>query len=159
MGKRNFIVLAAVCLALLFAVGSIYAGTAVQDEIQMNNKAYKEHTKGIVMFSHKKHNEEYKIGCGECHHDANGKALSDLKLGDDVQGCIECHKLPGTMPAELKKEMKDKKASKKEIAAKEMEYHAEAIHANCVDCHKAFKKEHKDSEVPTSCTKCHPKTK
>ncbi len=62
----------------------------------MDNKAYSEHTKSISTFSHKKHNEEYKIGCGECHHDAKGKPLNDLKLGDDVQGCIECHKIPGT---------------------------------------------------------------
>ncbi len=159
MGKRNGIVLAAVCVAIMFAAGSIYAGTAVQDVIKMDHKAYSEHTKAIVEFSHKKHNEEYKIGCGECHHDDKGKPLNNLKLGDDVQGCIECHKIPGQMPGDLKKEMRANKVSKKEIAAKEMEYHAEAIHENCITCHKKFNKENKTKAAPQTCTQCHPKEK
>ena len=153
MGKRNGMVLAAVCVTIMFAAGSIYAGTKVQDVIQMDNKAYSEHTKSISTFSHKKHNEEYKIGCGECHHDDKGKPLNDLKLGDDVQSCIECHKIPGKMPGDLKKEMKANKASKKEIAAKEMEYHAEAIHENCISCHKKFNKENKTKAAPQTCTR------
>lgn len=159
MGNRNGIVLAAVCLAIMFAAGSIYAATAVQDVIKMEHKAYSEHTKAIVEFTHKKHNEEYKIGCGECHHDDKGEPLSNLKLGDDVQSCIECHKIPGQMPGELKKEMRANKASKKEIAAKEMEYHAEAIHENCIKCHKAFNKKNKTKAAPQTCTQCHPKEK
>jgi len=158
MGKRT-IILAAVCVALMFAAGSIYAGTAIDDVVRMENKAYKKHKKAIVDFSHKKHNEEYKIGCGECHHDDKGQALNDLKLGDDVQGCIECHKIPGQMPGKLKKEMKAAKASKKEISAKKLEYHAEAIHANCISCHKAFNKKNKTKAAPASCSKCHPKKK
>lgn len=159
MGKRNLIVLAAACMALMFAAGTIYAATAVEDVFQMQNKAYSKHTKGIATFSHKKHIDEYKIGCGECHHDDKGKALSDLKMGDEVQACIECHKTPGQMPGKLKKEMKAKKASKKEISAKKLEYHAEAIHANCISCHKAHNKKNKTKAAPQSCTKCHPKTK
>ena len=76
-----------------------------------------------------------------------------------MQGCIECHKIPGKMPGDLKKEMKANKASKKEIAAKEMEYHAEAIHENCISCHKKFNKENKTKAAPQTCTKCHPKEK
>ena len=51
------------------------------------------------------------------------------------------------------------KASKKEIAAKEMEYHAEAIHENCITCHKAYNKKNKTKAAPQACTKCHPKKK
>lgn len=159
MGKRNFIILATVCVALMFAVGSIYAATAVEDVIRMENKAYKKHSKSIVDFSHKKHNEEYKIGCGECHHDDKGKPLNDLKLGDDVQSCIACHKLPGQMPGQLKKEMKAAKASKKDVDAKKKEYHAEAIHDNCISCHKTYNKKNKTKAAPQSCAKCHPKKK
>jgi hypothetical protein len=158
MGKRT-ILLAAVCVALMFAAGPIYAATAVDDVIRMENKAYKKHTKGIVEFSHKKHNEEYKVGCGECHHDDKGKPLNDLKMGDEVKGCIECHKTPGKMPGSVKKDLKANKASKKEITAKELEYHAEAIHANCIDCHKAYNKKNKTKAAPQACTKCHPKKK
>ncbi|WP_319522686.1 cytochrome c3 family protein [uncultured Desulfosarcina sp.] len=158
MGKRT-IILAAVCVALMFAAGAVYAATAVDDVIHMENKAYEKHTKAIVDFSHKKHNEEYKIGCGECHHDDKGKPLNNLKAGDDVQGCITCHKLPGQMPGSLKKEMKAAKASKKEIDAKELEYHAEALHANCIGCHKDYNKKNKTKAAPQACTKCHPKKK
>lgn len=159
MAKRKVLVLAVAGIALCFVAGSLYAATAVQDVIKMENKAYGEHTKGIVEFSHKKHNEEYKIGCGECHHDANGKALNDLKMGDDVQNCISCHKEPGQMPGDMKKEMRNNKASRKEIKAKELEFHAEALHENCISCHKDYNKKNKTKAAPQSCTKCHPKEK
>jgi hypothetical protein len=157
MGRKNVIVLSMICLAFLFTVGTLYAATEVQDVIKMQNKAYQEHTKAVVEFTHKKHNEEYKIGCGECHHDDKGQPLKDLKMGDDVQSCIECHKTPGQMPGEMKKEMKASGASKKEIDAKELEFHAEAIHGNCISCHKEFNKKNNTKDAPTTCTKCHPK--
>ncbi len=158
MGKRSLIVSAAICLALIFTAGSIYAGKDVKDVIKMQNNTYEKHTKALVDFTHKKHNEEYKIGCGDCHHDDEGKAL-DLKLGDDVKSCIECHKIPGRMPGKLKKEMKADKVSKKEMKAKAMAYHAEAIHANCIGCHKTYNKKNKTKAAPQTCTKCHPKKK
>jgi hypothetical protein len=132
-------------------IGGLYAGTTVQDVIKMENKAYPEHKKGIVEFTHKKHVVEYKAGCGECHHDENGKPLNDLKEGDDVQNCIECHSKPG-----LKPKGKDaKKLSKKET----LEYHGEAIHQNCTGCHKEFNKKNKTKSAPTKCKECHPKKK
>ncbi len=159
MGKRGLIIFAAVGVALMFTAVSINAATDVKDVITMDNKAYEKHKKAIVDFTHKKHNEEYKIGCGECHHDDKGQPLNDLKIGDDVQNCITCHKIPGQMPGKLKKEMKANKASKKEISAKKMEYHAEAIHVNCISCHKDYNKKNKTKAAPQSCTKCHPKKK
>jgi hypothetical protein len=159
MGKRSVVFLSVICMALMFSAGAIYAGKDVKDVFKMERPEYKEHTKAIVEFTHKKHAEEYKIGCGECHHDAKGQPLNDLKMGDDVQSCIECHKEPGQMPGALKKEMREKKASKDEIKAKKMEYHAEAVHANCISCHKAHNKKNKTKAAPASCTKCHPKQK
>ena len=73
--------------------------------------------------------------------------------GDDVQKCIECHKTPGEAPKGKKAK---KKLSKKE---KIKEFHAEALHANCKGCHKAFNKKYKPKKAPTTCAKCHPKTK
>jgi len=159
MGKKRVWVFSAVCLTLLFAAGAIYAGTTVPDVIKMDNEAYKEHEKGIAEFSHKKHHEEYEIGCGECHHDDKGKPLNDLKMGDDVKNCIACHKIPGRMPGKLKKEMRENKASREEIAKKELEYHAEALHENCISCHKDYNKKNKTKAAPSSCSKCHPKDK
>ena len=121
------------------------------DLIVMNNPKYKKHKKGIVTFTHKVHIESYGISCGSCHHDENAEPL-DLKEGDPVQNCIECHK-------ETEKP-KDEKLSKEERIAK---YHFEAIHANCIGCHKAFNIEKGDPKgkgpAPVSCTKCHPKKK
>lgn len=141
-------------IAVLFVMTNLYAGTEVCDVIKMENSAYAKHKKGIVEFTHKKHNEEYKITCGECHHDENKKPL-DLKIGDDVQGCIECHK-----KADYIKGKKAKGLSKKQ----KREYHANAIHDNCKACHKKFNKEKglksKDKgAAPTTCKACHPSIK
>ena len=121
----------------------------VAEIIKMENPAYEKHTKGIVMFTHDKHVKEYKAGCGECHHDENGKPLDQLKEGDAVQNCIECHKIPSERP-------KGKDAPK--LKKKErLEYHAEALHYNCKDCHKAFNKKNKTKKAPATCSQCHPK--
>ncbi len=143
------------CVAL-FIGGSVVAGTDVPDVIKMKNKAYSEHKKGIVNFTHKKHMDDYakqfpdyyKNGCGECHHDKDNKPLS-LKVGDDVQSCIACHKKPGERP-------KGKGAPK--LSAKQRrEFHAEAIHYNCKGCHKKVNKKTGKKDAPTTCAKCHPK--
>ena len=161
--KRKAIILKGVFfgIASLFLATTIYAGAEVADEIKMETKAYEKHTKGIVVFTHKKHAEEYtmgkdkaKIKCGACHHDKDNKPLDNLKECDKVQKCIECHKKPGMIKG------KEAKGLKKE---QQREYHANAIHDNCKDCHKKFNKEKglkaKDKgAAPTSCKACHPKT-
>jgi len=160
MKKRSLLLLGVIAAtALIFAATGIYAGTKVPDVIKMENPAYQKHKKGIVQFSHKKHMEEYakahpdfyKNGCGECHHDEKGKPLKDLKAGDDVQGCITCHKKPGERP----KGKNAPKLNKKQ----RLEYHAEALHYNCKGCHKKYDKKNKTKAAPTTCTKCHPKKK
>jgi hypothetical protein len=151
MKKRySLLITGFVGFVFLFVVAGIYAGSAVPDVIEMNNKAYAKHTKGIVKFSHKKHSSEYKAGCGECHHDANNKPLNNVKAGDNVQGCIECHKKPG-------KKLKTKKGEPKLTKKQRLEYHSEAIHYNCKGCHKDINKKTKTKKAPTTCSKCHPK--
>lgn len=121
------------------------------DIIAMNNPLYKTHKKPIVQFTHKKHVEVYSISCGSCHHDETGQPL-ELTLNDTVQDCIECHK-------ETQKP-KGEKLSKKERI---MKYHFEAVHANCIGCHKDYNIENGDPKgkepAPISCGKCHPKKK
>jgi len=139
-------------VAVLFSSAGIFAGTEVEDTITMETKEYAKHRKGLVEFTHKKHAEDYGIeSCGTCHHDADGNPLSDLKMGDDVQRCVECHK--GT------EKKRGEKISKKE---KIMKYHEEALHANCKGCHKDWNKEkgfgRRDKDAaPTSCSECHPR--
>jgi len=148
--KNRSLVLAVfiACITVMFVTTGIYAGTKAEDVIKLES-SYK-HKKGIVEFNHKKHQTDYKLGCGECHHDKNGKALTSLKEGDDVQRCFECHNKPG--------ELKGKAA--KGLSSKEkLMYHANALHANCKGCHKAYNKKNKTKKAPTTCRKCHPKKK
>ena len=152
MNKRYLVSIAVAGIASLFFATANYAGTTAADVVNMENKAYAKHKKTIVSFTHKKHVEEYKVTCGDCHHDADNKPLADLKMGDDVQNCIACHTKPGKAPRAKKDEPK---LSQKE----KMEYHAEALHANCIGCHKQTNKASGTKAAPTSCSKCHPKAK
>ncbi|SMC85535.1 Class III cytochrome C family protein [Desulfocicer vacuolatum DSM 3385] len=120
----------------------------IADIMPMENPAYKAHKKGIVQFTHKKHMEDYGITCGECHHDADGKPLNDLKMGDAVENCIACHAKPGKAP---------KKKGEKLTKAQKMEYHTNALHENCITCHKDYNKKNNTKAAPASCGKCHPK--
>lgn len=146
-------------IATLFLAAGIYAAAEVPDVVELNSPEYEKHAKGIVEFTHKKHAEEYakkfpeyyKNSCGECHHDENNKPLKDLKAGDNVQRCIECHKKPSERPKGKGKPKLTKK--------QKLEYQAEAFHYNCRDCHKKYNKKYKTKKAPTTCTKCHPKKK
>ena len=166
MKARHLLILTIIGIAILLVATGIYAAKA-QEIIRMENKAYNKHKKGIVMFEHEKHQtdylkqypELYQRGCGECHHDENNKPLSNLKVGDKVQNCIECHKKPSEMPKKDLKALKAKKIPKDELMSKKLEYHAEALHENCKGCHKNFNKKYKPKKAPTTCATCHPKEK
>lgn len=156
--KKGIITTGVIFACSLFLAAGLYAGTEVKDVITLNEPSY-EHEKGIIEFSHLKHSNEYakkapdlyKDGCGACHHDDKGKPLTSLKAGDSVQRCIECHKKPGERPKGKGAPKLDKK--------QRLEYHAEAYHYNCKDCHKDYNKANNTKAAPTTCTKCHPKTK
>ena len=158
MTKKHLITAVILGVAILFVSAGIYAKSA-PDVISLQDPAYKEHKKGVVKFEHKKHGdayakeypEFYKNGCGECHHDKDNKPLRNLKEGDDVQNCIECHKKPGYIKA------KEAKGLTKE---QKREYHANAIHDNCKGCHKEFNKKMNlkakdEGAAPVTCKTCH----
>lgn len=145
--KRSMAVALIIALtATLVIVAGLYAGTKVEDEFMMNSPY--EHKKQKSVFTHKKHTTDYKIGCGECHHDDKGKPLNDLKMGDDVQKCFDCHKKPGQIKG---------KAAKGLTKQQKREYHANAVHDNCIGCHRKWNKENNSKAAPTKCTACHPK--
>ncbi len=164
MNRRSLLkIILLISMASLFIVTGIYAGTEVADVIRLENKAYKKHKRAITVFSHRKHQEEYfkkypefyKSSCGECHHDKDNKQLVDLKEGDEVQNCLECHKKPAFITGK-----KAKKLSKEE----KRENHGNALHDNCKGCHKLYNKKFKlktksKGYAPNSCATCHPKEK
>ncbi len=151
MNRKLVISLMTAVMAVLFVSVAVYAGAQAPDKISMETKAYAKRTKGLVTFSHKAHAEKYGVACGECHHDAKGAPLA-LKGGEDVQACVACHKETGKPP-------QGEKLSKTDKIKK---YHKEALHANCIGCHKDYNKEKglnaKDPKAaPQSCGDCHPK--
>lgn len=152
MNKKLITLLLAAGIAVIFVATGLHAGTQVKDTVTMEDPGYKKRKKGapkfkLVEFTHKKHMEDYKISCSECHHDDKGKAL-DLKVGDDVKRCSECH-------TKFKKDKKNKK---------DIMVHENAMHGNCVGCHKDVNKKAGDKKgmkgpAPASCGKCHKKNK
>lgn len=135
-------------VALAFLATGLQAGTDVADTFKVESKEYKSRKKVPATLSHKKHAEEYGISCGDCHHDKDGKPIAGLKMGDDVQRCVECHT-----------KLKKSKDNKKDIMVLE-----NAMHRNCIDCHKEINIKAGDPKgrkgpAPASCTKCHPKKK
>ncbi|MFP4225242.1 MAG: cytochrome c3 family protein [Desulfobacterales bacterium] len=133
-------------IGMLFLVAGINAAEegAVPDVITMKNeKAFEQHRMGIVDFDHKTHAEDYGIGCGDCHHDENGEPLTDLKAGDAVQSCYECHDKDG-------RPRRDPSMSSEEWEKEQLKYYYGAIHENCMGCHK-------EMGGPKTCTECHPR--
>ena len=135
-----------VMLLGVIAVAISFAGTVMPVEGPI--KAPYEHKEKVIPFTHQKHVMDHKIACGECHHDENGKPLTNLKEGDDVQSCFECHNNPG--------EIKGREA-KGLSQAEKLAYHGNALHENCVGCHRQYNREMKKKLAPQTCTDCHPK--
>lgn len=157
MKKHVKIIIASAGVSVLTLAGLTLAADNFPDVIRMENTAaYEKHVQPIVMFSHKKHFEKYQIGCGDCHHDEYAEPLNDLKVGDDVLPCLDCHQ-PGQA---------DRKAlrglSKQERRTAELQYHYGAIHENCQGCHEKYNTEKvgdpRKGPAPVACTQCHPKT-
>lgn len=153
MNKKIFTLLLAAGIAVVFTASGIQAGSTVDDVITMKSKILDATRKKspdaekpckLVEFTHKKHHEEYKISCGDCHHDKEGKPLADLKAGDDVQKCEECH---SNVKAGDKTFQGKYKAKPVDIMQLES-----AIHENCIGCHKE-----KGLTVGTKCGDCHTK--
>jgi len=144
--KKSMIVLAVAVLSVVFLFAMVNATQQAADTMTMESQVFTKHTKGLVTFSHKKHNTDYKLPCTECHH-AYTDGKNTWKEGDAVQKCDACHteaKAPTGADA-----------PKLSPAEKIQKYYFSAIHENCVGCHKALKKEAKPTG-PTSCKECHP---
>jgi cytochrome c553 len=134
-------VLTALVLVVAFAV--VAADNKAPDVIDISSpKVWPNPTKKNLPFSHKKHSEEYKVTCVDCHHDyKDGKNI--WKEGDPVQKCEACHtdatiKDVNKLPPEQQKLNLNL-----------------AFHNNCRGCHQKIKKENKDSLIPVACTGCH----
>ena len=157
VNKRWLLVMGIVAIVTFSLAAGIHAVTTAKDVIKLETKAYKNHDKPVVVFSHLEHQKKYqqkypelfKAGCGECHHDEKNKPLKNLKADDDVKKCIECHQ-----KASYAKGKKAKGLSKKQ----KLEFHANALHENCKDCHRQVNKKTAKKTAPVTCKKCHLKS-
>ena len=148
--KQILTILTIAGIGMLFLAAGVNAEeTACEPGVieMKNEQAFSQHRMGIVQFDHKTHAaakpDGYGLGCGDCHHDENGEPLTDLKAGDTVQGCMECHDKPD-------RPRRDPAMSPEEWEKEQLKYYYGAIHENCMGCHK-------EMGGPKTCTECHPR--
>ncbi len=137
-----------VLVAFLVAVGGFMAIAAEKapDTVDFKTPVWPTPTKGNVAFTHKKHSEEYKVACNQCHHVMkDGKNV--WKEGDAVERCDKCH-TEATIQGEKKLPPDQQKLNLKL-----------AFHNQCIPCHQKEKKAKADTKAPVTCAQCHPGSK
>jgi hypothetical protein len=135
--KHLTLIIAVLAGMLLLTVGALTAAD-VPDDIMIQSEGYTKDKKGPVKLSHKKHVDEYKVVCNECHHEYNEKGENTWKEGLPVKKCSACH------------DPKEKKGKVMKLQ--------NAYHRNCKNCHKAYIKDHAESKAPyRKCNDCHEK--
>jgi hypothetical protein len=132
-----------VAFVLVLTAAFAVVAADVKDEFNIKAGIWPTPTKAAVPFTHKKHAEDYKIACTDCHHVfKDGKNV--WKEGDPVQKCEACH-TNTEVQGEAKLPPEEKKLNLKL-----------AFHNNCQGCHKQLKKDKPDTKAPVTCTGCHP---
>jgi hypothetical protein len=111
-----------VCLLVLAVVS--YAAFPVQPPKRPLRIAFQS-VAGKVIFDHGRHLSAtgYSLSCGECHH-----TLAPDEY-DQAASCTECHAV--------------------EEGDDQMPKHSDAIHQQCIDCHREF------GTGPVDCVQCH----
>lgn len=140
---KKTLLLSLLCAALLSLVAapSLFAVDAPGDDLVIKApEGMKVKDKGgkpgklqkEVPFPHSKHAT---VDCKQCHHTWDGAAA--------MQGCTDagCH---------------DSLEFRSKENAKDVKLVENAYHGQCIDCHKALKKDKKPTG-PTACGKCHTK--
>ena len=95
---------------------------------------------GKVLFHHERHTSSsgFGVSCQDCHHHPEGddsaiRACGDCHGVDEksaLQTCAQCHE-------------------EEEIESVEMMNKTDAVHSQCIDCHKEFE------AGPVECSACH----
>jgi len=145
MNKKWTTLIIVFCMGLMFiTVGALKAGEVAPppDEVMIENEGYKTDKKGPVKLTHKKHNEEYKVACTDCHHDYQDGKKNVWTKEMPVKKCKDCH---------------DPKETVKKGDAKIYKLNL-GYHKNCKTCHKKIVKEDPAKKAPfKKCTGCHQK--
>ena len=137
--KYGFSLIAGVVVASFLWVTLAPAQPEAPDDLTIQSKIWPKKKKADVALTHKKHAEDYKIPCIDCHHVyKDGKNV--WQQGQEVQKCEACHTC-----VKQGKELKEASPEEKKLSL------LNAFHDNCKNCHKEKQK------GPTKCSECHPK--
>jgi hypothetical protein len=144
MIQRKSLLCISLAAVMMFAAAVfVYAADKGPEVITIKAALWPTPTKQVAPFTHKKHNEEYKIACDQCHHVyKDGK--NTWKEGDKVEKCEKCHTEP-TIQGEKKLPPDQLKLNLKNT-----------MHQQCQGCHQKLKKEKPDTKAPVTCAGCHP---
>ena len=99
---------------------------------------------GPVTFPHAGHVAGYDISCKSCHHTLEAGAT------EVEEHCKDCHTESGFIRGKEAEGL-----GKEEL----IEHYLNALHAQCIDCHKQKKIEDRKRKIPVGCTQCHDRTK
>ncbi len=128
MHRITFGVCVNISLWIVFVFTNAGIGIAQDDDITMNHSDLGTHTRPIVTFPHKQHEDI--IECRRCHHDYDEFMTN---IGEEEQSCTECHFAEnGSKPVPLMK----------------------ALHMQCKGCHKQIAAK-RNKKPPLMCGQCH----
>jgi hypothetical protein len=99
---------------------------------------------GPVVFSHAKHVTDYGLSCNACHHTLENEEM------EVEEHCSDCHTEPGFVRGKEAEEL-----SEDEL----IEHYLNALHVQCIGCHKQKKIETRQRKIPVGCTQCHDRRK
>jgi hypothetical protein len=95
---------------------------------------------GPVSFDHAGHVTAHQLACSRCHHTLEpGEAAVD-------EHCRDCHPEAGFVRGEAAAGM-----DRDDLMA----HYLNALHDQCIDCHKAIKIQDRQRDIPVGCTQCH----
>ena len=115
-------------------------------EFALVSGLWETHTKSAPFFTHDKHTKVHEVACNECHH-VYEQGKNVWEEGMPVQKCEACHDEPT---------IRNEKKLPPDMQKRNLKL---AFHGNCRGCHKPLKKENPESQIPVTCSQCHPKKK
>ena len=103
---------------------------------------------GPVTFTHRKHINEYGIGCADCHHDSSHEPIVAYSP-DEFFNCADCHLEEGLIRGPI---------AENETSIDDLLIHrANVLHMRCIGCHKKANAKQHVVRAPEACRICHTK--
>ena len=154
MNKKTII--ACLVAFLGFAIGAAVAHQNVPEVIEFDGATdvggsgdiFQSIYSGPVIFTHSKHVEDYGAVCGDCHHDSDAEPIEAF-YPDATYACGECHTEEGLLRGSI--------AENEVPESDQIAHRANALHLQCIGCHKQYNELNKVVRVPESCITCHAK--